>query len=122
MAFLSSPVKRPNYTSIMNDRTAFGDQASEEARAFSHKHVREANWSNDPPQIGGPSIDDAEAVNEARMKRQAFCKTVRCIARPLRAFAPEASRADLDAGTPGLLGALRDVVTVFVDVNGLNDS
>ncbi len=122
MAFLSSPVKRPNYTSIMNDRTAFGDQASEEARSFSHKHVREANWCLDPPQIGGPSVDDAEAVSEARVKRQAFGKTVRCIARPLRAFAPEASRADLDAGTSGLLGALRDVVTVFVDVNGLNEA
>jgi len=121
MAFLSCE-KRPNYTSIMNDRTAFGDQASDEARSFSHKHVREANWSNDPPQIGGPSPDDAEAVNEARAKRQAFGKTVRCVARPLRAFAPEASRADLDAGTPGLLGALRDVVTVFVDVNGLSDA
>jgi len=121
MAFLSCE-KRPNYTSIMNDRTAFGDQASEEARAFSHKHVREANWSNDPPQIGGPLPDDVEAVNEARVKRQAFGKTVRCIARPLRAFAPEASRADLDAGTPGLLGALRDVVTVFVDVNGLSEA
>ena len=52
MAFLSSPDrKRPNYTSIMNDRTAFGDAAGEEARSFSHKHVREANWCLDPPQI-----------------------------------------------------------------------
>ena len=35
MAFLSCET-RPNYTAIMNDRTAFGDAAGEEARSFSH--------------------------------------------------------------------------------------
>ena len=45
----------------------------------------------DPPALGGPSPDDAEAADKARQLRLAFCRTVRCIARPLRAFAAEAA-------------------------------
>ena len=90
-----------------------------QARAHGGDLVKRAAWQLDPAEIGGPAPDDAEAVAAAREARSAYAALARPIARPLRAFAPEAARADLDNGAPGLLGALRDVVTVFVDVAGL---
>ena len=85
MAFLSCE-KRPNYTSIMNDRTAFGDQARRSAILLPQACAGRRIGVTILRRLGGPSPDDAEAVNEARAKRQAFGKSVRCIARPLRAF------------------------------------
>ncbi|KAH8097884.1 adenylate cyclase [Aureococcus anophagefferens] len=78
---------------VPSDRAAFPPQTCEQARGSVHQIVRRGAWQLDPVAIGGPDEHDFAAIELAQKMRAAY-----------------SSLYD------------RDVVTVFVDVMGLEDA